>query len=127
MQALVDYLEENKPDATIAVLRADDDFGASYSETLQSLIEGTDLTIADEQTYDPETGEVAVAGDEPRRDATPTCSCSARRCSRARQALNELGTTGWKPIIVHVGHVHVEDADEPRRRERRRRAQRRRR
>ena len=30
----------------------------SYSETLKALIEGTDLTIADEQTYDPDTGEV---------------------------------------------------------------------
>ena len=75
----------NKPDATIAMLRADDDFGASYSETLKSLIEGTDLTIADEETYDPETGEVDDADHEPRGDATPTCSCSARRCSRARR------------------------------------------
>ena len=40
MQALVTTSKENKPDATIAMLRANDDFGASYSETLKELIAG---------------------------------------------------------------------------------------
>jgi branched-chain amino acid transport system substrate-binding protein len=57
MMALVDYLKVEKPDATIAVLRANDDFGRSYLETLETLIEGTQLTIKQVETYDPENPE----------------------------------------------------------------------
>ena len=40
MQAFVKYLKENKPNATIAILRANDDFGPSYAETLKSARQG---------------------------------------------------------------------------------------
>ncbi|MFM8238220.1 MAG: ABC transporter substrate-binding protein [Actinomycetota bacterium] len=55
MKALVDYLKENQPAATIAVLRANDDFGKAYSESLAKLVEGTDLRIVKEEVYDPES------------------------------------------------------------------------
>ena len=102
MQALKDYLSENMPQATIAILRADDDFGASYSETLKSLIEGTELTVAAEETYDPETGEVAtqitsLAGSQ------ADVFVLAATLLACPVSLNELGSSGWAPLVYMSG------------------------
>jgi branched-chain amino acid transport system substrate-binding protein len=102
MQALVDYLGENMPAATIAILRADDDFGASYSETLRSLIEGTDLTIAAEETYDPETGEVATQVTTLAASQADVFVLGATLLA-CPVSLNELGTSGWAPLVYMSG------------------------
>src|SRR2546423_469934 len=67
VRVFVDYLKEHKPDATIAVLKANDDFGQSYAETLQELVKGTNLKIVQTQGYDRELGR-EVSGDESRGD-----------------------------------------------------------
>ena len=102
MQALVTYLKANKPNATIAILRANDDFGASYSETLKKLVKGTSLTIKAEQAYDTETGDV-------------TSQMTALAASNADvfvlgatllacpTALNQLGSSSWKPLVYMSG------------------------
>ncbi|GIU90812.1 MAG: hypothetical protein KatS3mg010_1911 [Acidimicrobiia bacterium] len=124
MQALVTYLAETKPDAKIAILRANDDFGRSYSETLESLIEGTDLTIVAEETYDPESTEVAS-------QVTSLASSGAdvwvlgATLAPVPVRPEQRGGGRLEADDVHVGHVHVEDADGHRRCERRRRDQRR--
>ena len=102
MKALVDYLQENDPDASIAVLRANDDFGAAYSETLKSLIEGTDLTIADEETYNVElfdtksqiTSLAATNADVLVLGAT-LIGCP--------DALINVGLSAWDPMIYMSG------------------------
>ncbi len=102
MQALVDYLTVNDPDASIAILRANDDFGAAYAETLESLIEGTDLTIAATETYDPETGEVAS-------QITTLAATDAdvfllgATLTACPTALNELAGSGWDPLVYMSG------------------------
>src|SRR5262249_61004739 len=58
MQTWVDYLKQNKPNATIAVLKANDDFGQSYADTLNTIVQGTNLKIVQTQGYDPETSQV---------------------------------------------------------------------
>ena len=58
MRALVDYLLKKKPNATIALLKAADDFGQSYEESLRSMIKGTGITIKQTQSYDPEGADV---------------------------------------------------------------------
>jgi branched-chain amino acid transport system substrate-binding protein len=58
MRTFVDYLKLHKPDATIAVLKANDDFGASYLESLQPLVQGTRMKIVQVQGYDPEATDV---------------------------------------------------------------------
>lgn len=58
MRAFVDYLKEKKPNATIALLKASDDFGQSYEEALKSMIKGTDLKIVQTQSYDAEGADV---------------------------------------------------------------------
>jgi len=102
MVAFVDYLENQKADATIAVLRADDDFGQSYSETLKALIADTELTIVDEQGYDPETGEVAsqVTSLAATNADAFVLGATLLACPTA---LNEVAASGWQPITYMSG------------------------
>lgn len=58
MRAFVDYLKQKKPNATIALLKASDDFGQSYEEALKSMIKGTQLKIVQTQSYDAEGADV---------------------------------------------------------------------
>lgn len=51
----VEFLKEENPKATIALLYQDDDFGQAYKKSLESSIEGTDITIADEASFNPLT------------------------------------------------------------------------
>jgi ABC-type branched-subunit amino acid transport system substrate-binding protein len=102
MQALVNYLKEKKPNATIAVLKANDDFGQSYAETLTSIIKGTDLKIVQTKSYDPETSEVKAQ----------VTSLAATKADvfvlggtllACPNALNAMGDAGWKPIVYMSG------------------------
>src|SRR6201999_569030 len=91
-------IKPNNPQATIAVLRANDDFGASYSDTLQELIKGTDLKIVQEQTYDTETGDVTsqVTSLAATNADVLVLGATLLACP---QALNQVGSTGWKPLV----------------------------
>jgi branched-chain amino acid transport system substrate-binding protein len=102
MQAFVNYLKQNKPNATIAVLKANDDFGQSYAETLQTIIKGTNLKIVQTQSYDPEGAEVA----------SQVTSLAATKADAfvlggtllaCPSALNAMGDAGWKPIVYMSG------------------------
>ena len=53
--AFADYLEKNQPDAKVAILAQNDSFGESYVTAFKQAIEGTDITIVEEQTFDPKT------------------------------------------------------------------------
>lgn len=101
-QAFVQYLEDNKPDATIAILRADDDFGAAYSDTLKDLIKGTDLTIAGEQTYDPDTGEVGTQVTSLAATNADAFVLGATLLA-CPTALTDVASSGWKPITYMSG------------------------
>jgi branched-chain amino acid transport system substrate-binding protein len=102
MQALVNYLKEEKPNASIAVLYADDDFGRSYSETLEKLIEGTELTIAKKEPYNPEDPET-------KSQVTSLAASKAdvfvvgATLTACPNALNNMGTSGWKPMVYMSG------------------------
>ncbi len=46
------YLEENHPDATVAVLFQNDDYGMDYLDGFKEAIEGTNIEIIAEQSYE---------------------------------------------------------------------------
>lgn len=102
MRAFVDYLKANKPNATIALLKAADDFGQSYEEALKAMIAGTNLKIVQTQSYDPEGSNVqsqvtslaATKADAFVIGAT-LLACPA--------ALNAEGAAGWHPITYMSG------------------------
>ena len=129
VQAFVDYLKENKPNATIAVLKANDDFGQSYSETLKELIKGTNLKIVQTEQYDNTErrqsktqvtslaatkadafvlgGDAAGVPDRAERGAatpagsrSPTCRARAcRRCCSALAGANANGVLSVTPLL----------------------------
>lgn len=57
-KAFADYLAEEKPDATVAMLVQDDDFGKAYEEAFKLAIEGTDITVVEVATYPTGAGDV---------------------------------------------------------------------
>lgn len=102
VKAFVDYLKENKPDAKVAILRADDDFGRAYADTFASLTDGTGITLAKEETYNPEqfdtkaqvTSLAATDADALLLGAT-LLGCP--------DALRNVAAAGWKPLIYMSG------------------------
>jgi branched-chain amino acid transport system substrate-binding protein len=102
VKAFVDYLKVKKPDATIAVLRANDDFGQSYLDTLKQLVKGTRLKIVKTEQYDNQGAAVASQVNSlaaTRADAFllagALLACPA--------ALNAAGDAGWHPITYMSG------------------------
>jgi branched-chain amino acid transport system substrate-binding protein len=102
MRAFVDYLKQKKPDATIALLKANDDFGQSYEESLQSLIKGTQLKIVQTQSYDSEGSDVksqvtslAATHADAFVVGAALLACPA--------ALTQMVASGWHPIVYMSG------------------------
>lgn len=102
MKALVDYLQENQPNATIAILRASDDFGRAYSDTLNQLVEGTDLRVVKEETYNPEQFDT-------RSQITSLAASDAdvlvlgATLLACPDALKNVQASGWAPTIYMSG------------------------
>jgi branched-chain amino acid transport system substrate-binding protein len=59
-QAFADYLSENQPDATVAMLRQSDEFGATYEESFRQAIEGTDIELVAVEEYPVGTDQVGT-------------------------------------------------------------------
>ncbi len=102
MRVFVDYLKKNKPNATIAVLKASDDFGQSYAETLQELVKGTNLKIVQEQGYDPESSDVKAQVTSLAATKADAFVVGAALLA-CPSALNAMGDAGWKPIVYLSG------------------------
>jgi branched-chain amino acid transport system substrate-binding protein len=50
-KAFADYLKENKPNAKVAMLVQDDDFGKAYEEGFKQEIDGSDITVVQVKSY----------------------------------------------------------------------------
>lgn len=59
--AWVEYLKKSNPKAKIALLFQPDDFGKAYEGAIKKGIEGTDIKIVAEQTFDPLSGTTTEA------------------------------------------------------------------
>jgi len=57
-QAFATYLKENKPDATVAMLVQDDEFGQDYEQGFKKAIEGTDIKVVKVEKYAPGSSDV---------------------------------------------------------------------
>jgi branched-chain amino acid transport system substrate-binding protein len=102
MRAFVDYLKQKKPNATIALLKASDDFGQSYEEALKSMIQGTSLKIVQTQSYDaegatvgPQVTSLAATHADAFVVGAALLACPA--------ALSAAGNAGWHPITYMSG------------------------
>ena len=102
VQAFVDYLKKTKPDATIAVLRANDDFGRAYSDTLTELVKGTQLKVVQTQEYDNTGAQVATQVNNLANTKADAFLLAAALLA-CPTALNAAGDAGWKPITYMSG------------------------
>lgn len=59
--AWIDYIKETDPDAKIALLYQDDDFGQGYKAAIEKAIEGTDLELVAEESFNPLAGGTTEA------------------------------------------------------------------
>jgi len=92
----VEYLKNNQPDAKLAVLYQNDDFGKSYLNALKAAVEGTDIEIVGEESYpsdNPNTKSQITTLKGTGADAiflgTTIAACSG--------SLNEIALLDWDP------------------------------
>lgn len=92
-----DLLGELKPDATVAMLRQDDDFGDAYEEGFRQAIEGTDIELVAVEEYNATTGDVgpqitslAASGADAFFNGASLLPCP--------NALSAKEQAGWEPI-----------------------------
>jgi branched-chain amino acid transport system substrate-binding protein len=96
------YLEENDPDAQVALLTQNDDFGRSYVDTFKQSIEGTDIEVVAEETYE-------VANTDTTSQVTSLASTDADAVVLGTTALacpttlNAINGTSWEPTIFISG------------------------
>ncbi len=102
MQVFVDYLKKNKPNAKIALLYANDDFGQSYQESLQQLVKGTSLTIVKQQSYNSEGSDVKAQVTDLAASKADTFVIGATLLA-CPAAMNAAHDAGWKPLTYMSG------------------------
>jgi branched-chain amino acid transport system substrate-binding protein len=90
-------LKEEKPDATVAMLVQDDDFGANYEQGFRQAIEGTDIEVVEVQKYSTGASEVGA-------QITSLASTNADAffdggtLLACPDALTKAADAGWEPI-----------------------------
>ncbi len=102
VRRFVDYLEQTKPDATIAVLRANDDFGQSYADTLTQMVKGTKLKIVQTQQYDSAGSQVTTQVNSLASTKADVFFLGATLLA-CPAALTAAQNAGWHPIIYMSG------------------------
>jgi branched-chain amino acid transport system substrate-binding protein len=93
-----DYLKENNPEAQVAILSQNDDFGEGYVDAFKKAIEDTDIAVVAEQTYNTEDPDVrgqitTLAGSGA---DTALLAATALKCP---QSLNAIQESAWDPTI----------------------------
>jgi branched-chain amino acid transport system substrate-binding protein len=101
-QAFADLLEEQKPDATVAMLLQDDDFGKGYEDSFKEAIKDTDITIVGTERYAPGAPEVgsqitslAATDADAFFNGATLLACPA--------ALTSVKQTDWAPLTYVSG------------------------
>jgi branched-chain amino acid transport system substrate-binding protein len=100
--AFAEFLKETKPDATVAMLLQDDDFGEGYEKGFEKAIEGTDIEVVATERYAPGAQEVGsqmtslkASGADAFFDGATLLACP--------DALKQAQAANWKPITYVSG------------------------
>jgi len=102
VKRFVEYLKATKPDATIALLKANDDFGQSYADTLTQLVKGTQLKIVKTEQYDSTGAEVDTQVNNLASTKADVFFLAAALLA-CPAALSAAANAGWHPIIYMSG------------------------
>ena len=102
VKRFVEYLKATKPDATIAVLKANDDFGQSYADTLTQLVKGTNLKIVKTEQYDSTGAEVKTQVNNLAATKADVFFLGATLLA-CPAGLSAAAAAGWHPITYMSG------------------------
>ncbi len=102
VKRFVDYLKATKPNATIAVLKADDDFGQSYADTLTQMVKGTNLKVVKTEQYDSTGSEVTTQVNNLAATKADVFFLGATLLA-CPAALSAASAAGWHPITYMSG------------------------
>ncbi|MCU1353445.1 MAG: branched-chain amino acid transporter substrate-binding protein [Acidimicrobiales bacterium] len=96
------YLKQNKPNAKVAVLYQNDDFGKAYLGAFQRAIAGTKITITAKESYELADQDVKsqVTNLSATKADTWLLAASALKCS---SGLQEAKNRGWQPLTYGSG------------------------
>ncbi len=93
-----EYLKKNKPEAKVGILRQNDDFGEGYADAFKKAIEGTNIKIVAEETYQP--GESNVTSQITKLNSAGAdallLAVTTLTCPNAMTAVK--GIQGWDPL-----------------------------
>jgi branched-chain amino acid transport system substrate-binding protein len=90
-------LEDEKPDATVAMLVQDDDFGRAYEEGFAQAIEGTDIEVVKVERY--QTGSADVSAQiTSLADTDADAFFNGGTLLACPDALSRAKEAGWEPI-----------------------------
>ena len=97
------WLMKEHPEAKkVAMLTYNNDFGKSYSKGFKAAIEGTDVTVVDEELHEPtapnltnQFTSLAASGADVLLIQTTGAFCT--------QAMGEVEKGDWKPIVIMSG------------------------
>ncbi|HWJ97257.1 MAG TPA: ABC transporter substrate-binding protein, partial [Acidimicrobiales bacterium] len=101
-KAFADYLKENKPDAKVAMLVQNDDFGKAYEEGFKQQIEGSDITVTQVKTYEAGTDEVTAEVTSLKASGADTFFNGATLLA-CPNALNAADEQGWDAVTFVSG------------------------
>ncbi len=91
-----EYLKKEKPDAKVAVLYQNDDFGKNYLEGFRKGIEGSGITVVAEESYEATDPSTAPQVSKLAKSGADTFFSAATQKPTA-QALQAAAANGWKP------------------------------
>lgn len=104
-QVFVDLLERENPDAKVALLVQDDDFGRAYEEGIAAAVEGTDIEVVETQRYapgiltdvSPQMSAITASGADTFFDGGVGLPCS--------QAVSAAAEANWEREITWITSV----------------------
>ena len=96
-KVFAEYLKQEKPDATVAMLVQDDDFGRAYEDSFRQAIEGSEIEVVQVEQYPTGANEVsaqmtslAASNADAFFNGATLLACP--------NALEEARGGGWEPI-----------------------------
>lgn len=91
------WMQENHPQAKVAVLFQNDDYGKDYVEAFKQAIEGSEITIVKEESY--EVSDPTVDSQVTNLAATKAdVFFNVTTPKFAAQAIKKAGELGWEPV-----------------------------
>jgi branched-chain amino acid transport system substrate-binding protein len=97
-KAFADLLAQENPEAQVAMLIQDDDFGKAYEEGFRAAIEGTDIELVKVEKY--ATGATEVSAQITSLAATGADAFfNGATLLACPDALTKASAAGWQPII----------------------------